>query len=215
MLDTGEFMNPLKNVALHNVIDYGELMFCLRDYKAPHRKITTLLQSGKLIRVKKGLYVLGEEDRESPLNKELLANLIFGPSYVSQEYALQYYGLLLERVMMVTSMTTKRNKLFHTPIGEYKYTYINVRRFTVGVNWPLIADKVHVLIASPEKALADIITTCTDITTQTDMAIHLLDNMRLSKSDLLNFDLRKLDEICHAYHQPVISLLYETLKRGL
>src|SRR3990167_7172366 len=187
MLDTGVFMlSVLKNTALHNVIDYGALMSCLHDYKAPHRKITTLLESGKLIRVKKGLYILGEDDRDAPINKELLANLIFGPSYVSQEYALQFHGLLLEHVMMVTSMSTKRNKLFRTPVGEFRYAYINTRRFTVGVNWSLISDNIHILIASPEKALVDIITAYTDIATYADMAIHLLDNMRLSRSDLLN-----------------------------
>lgn len=216
MLDTGEYMaNLFKHASIHDIIDYGALMSCLRDYKAPHRKITTLLQSGKLIRIKKGLYILGDDDRDVPINRELIANLIFGPSYVSQEYALQFHGLLLERVMMVTSMSTKRNKLFRTPIGEFRYTYINTRRFTVGVNWPLISDNIHVLIASPEKALADILTANQDITTQADMTIHLLDNMRIERNDLLNVDLPRLNEIADAYRQPVITLLYETLKRGL
>ena|SRR3990167_5158090 len=207
--------NLFKHTAIFGVIDYGALLSCLHRYKAPHRKITTLLRSGQLIRIKKGLYILGEENRDAPINKELLANLIFGPSYVSQEYALQHYGLLLERVMMVTSMTTKRNKLFRTPIGEFRYTYLNTRRFTVGVNWLMLSNNIHVLIASPEKALADIITAYPDITTRSDMAIHLLDNMRLARSDLLNFDLLRLNEISNVYQQPVIAVLYKTLKRGL
>lgn len=82
----------------------------LKNFKAPHRKITTLLQSGAIIRVKKGLYVLGTDYRHTPIHRGLLANLLFGPSYVSCEYALSYYGFIPERVVIVTSMTVKRKK---------------------------------------------------------------------------------------------------------
>ncbi len=47
--------------AIAGVIDYGQVMSCLSQYKAPHRKVTQLLARGDLIRVKKGLYVLGEK----------------------------------------------------------------------------------------------------------------------------------------------------------
>ena len=42
---------------------------------------------------------------KSPLSREVLANLIYGPSYISLEYGLQHYGLIPERVEIVTSVT--------------------------------------------------------------------------------------------------------------
>jgi len=71
----------------------------------PRDKISDLLKKGTIIRVKKGLYVFGEDNRKKPYSKEILANLIYGPSYISLDYALQYHGLIPERVEAVTSVT--------------------------------------------------------------------------------------------------------------
>jgi len=216
LLVTGGIMQSiLRKNAQHGVLDYVMLMSCLQQYKAPHRKITELLRSEQLIRIKKGLYVLGTELREEPINKELLANQIFGPSYVSQEFALQYYELIPERVEVVTSMTTKRNKRFNTPIGQFRYTYLNPKRFTVGVNWLTIRKDTHVLFASLEKALADTIFHYKDIKTVNDMAIHLIENLRIDEDNLKELNLERLHKIQEAYKQPRVSLLYRTLKRGL
>ena len=95
-----------------DVFDYNLLMSALKGYKAPHRKITSLLHSGSIIRIKKGLYTFSEVYRQQPIHRGLIANLLFGPSYVSLEYALSYYGFIPERVETVTSVTTKRNKSF-------------------------------------------------------------------------------------------------------
>ena len=64
--------------------DYTVLTSVLGGYAGPRQKIHELLRSRAIVRVKKGLYV-------------------FGPSCVSLEYALAYYGLIPERVETVTS----------------------------------------------------------------------------------------------------------------
>ena len=208
-------MLELKKHMLHGVMDYIQLMSCLRDYEAPHRKINLLLKSGTLVRVKKGLYVLGENYRDEPICLELLANLIYGPSYISQEYALQYHGLIPERVVTVTSMTCKRNKHFITPLGSFRYTYLNLRRFRVGVDWPPFRPNIRLLIASPEKALVDTLMQHRDIKTIHDMSTHLIENMRIDINRLQKFDLNRLEKICKAYRHPVINLFFNLLKRGL
>ena len=56
----------------------------------------------------------GENWRHSPLNLEMIANLIYGPSCLSFEYALTRYGLIAERSIVVTSLSYRRYKsLFH------------------------------------------------------------------------------------------------------
>lgn len=74
--------------------DYQILLNSLRGYAHPRKKITALLRKGEIIRVKKGLYIFGAQHRRSPYCRELLANLIYGPSCISLEYALHYYGLI-------------------------------------------------------------------------------------------------------------------------
>jgi len=96
--------------------DYQTLLVARRDYAHPRDKISDLLNKGIIIRVKKGLYVFGDGARQTPYSTEVLANLIYGPSYISLDYALQHYALIPERVDGVTSLTTGRSRKF---LGDY------------------------------------------------------------------------------------------------
>ena len=49
------------------VLDYQQLVSCLRGYAKPRDRIGALLEDGSLIRVRKGLYVFGERYRRAPL----------------------------------------------------------------------------------------------------------------------------------------------------
>src|SRR3546814_12610637 len=62
----------------------------------------------------------------------LLANHIFGPSYVSVETALSYYGLIPERVYETTSMTTQAPRKFNTPLGTFTYTRLPLPYYAFG-----------------------------------------------------------------------------------
>ena len=208
-------LNTLIRDCLNEVFDYGFLMAHLKNFKAPHRKITTLLQSGAIIRIKKGLYIVGDEYRRNPIHRGLLANLLFGPSYVSCEYALSYYGFIPERVIAVTSMTVKRKKKFNTPVGAFSYDHIHPKYFAIGVNWQFLDNQTHFLIASPEKALVDTIQKYRNLKTKKEVREHLLDNMRIDAENLQKLDMNVLQEIKYNYPLPMTKLLYETLSEGL
>ena len=136
--------------------DYGFLVSELRraGYIAPAKKIHDMMKSGVLIGVKKGLYALSPSYARGPICKETLANLIYGPSYVSLDSALSYHGLIPERVEAVTSGTTGRSRVFDTPFGAFTYHSLPPVRYAFGV---LLETRgtTPFLIASPEKALAD------------------------------------------------------------
>jgi len=72
----------------HEEFDYQTLLECLKKYSRPRDKITDLLKTGDIIRIKKGLYLFGDEYRLRPYSREILSNLIYGPSYISLDYAL-------------------------------------------------------------------------------------------------------------------------------
>ena len=93
----------VRNRIRAEILDYQTLIDVLKDLSSPRDKITDLLRQGVLVRVKKGLYVFGDKYRRYPYSKELLANLVYGPSYVSLDYALDYYGIIPERVEALRS----------------------------------------------------------------------------------------------------------------
>src|SRR5665648_710566 len=96
----------------HEEFDYQVLLDALSGYSRPRAKITVLLRNGVIVRIKKGLYVFGKEERRKPLCPELLANLVYGPSCVSLEYALAWHALIPERVETVTSVTCGRSRAY-------------------------------------------------------------------------------------------------------
>jgi predicted transcriptional regulator of viral defense system len=116
----------LRNQIQREEFDHQILTDALRSYARPRDKISDLLRKGIIVRVKKGLYIFGKDYRRQYASRELLANLIYGPSYVSLDFALQHYGMIPERVEAVTSVTTGRSRRFSTPIGLFTYRQIPV-----------------------------------------------------------------------------------------
>ncbi len=144
----------LRNEIPYDIFDYLELTSVLRRYANVRGKIRRLLADGEMIRIKKGLYTFPAGSRRFPLNPILVANRIYGPSYVSGDYALSHYGLIPERVEEVTSVTVGRPRLFRTPVGRFSYASRLGRVYPVGVAL-LETPEGNALIASPEKALYD------------------------------------------------------------
>jgi len=83
-------------------VDTAMLRQALSRYLSPDDKIGGMVRRGELIRVRKRLYVVALGYRQSPLSLEILANTLYGPSYLSLEYALSWYGMIPERVSELT-----------------------------------------------------------------------------------------------------------------
>src|SRR6185369_4357003 len=87
-------------------IDTPALLAVLGDYKSPRRRIDRLVQNGELIRLKNGFFLIAAKIEQPGLAAPLIpyeqvANMLFGPSYVSLEWALSFYGMIPERVHTV------------------------------------------------------------------------------------------------------------------
>jgi len=137
-----------------DVFDYLTLSAALAEYRNVRTKIGRLLAAGEIVRIKKGLYCFPEALRRAPLEPAVVANMIYGPSYVSCDYALSYYGLIPERVELVTSMTTGHPKVFQTPVGQFLYYQRHSADYSIGITMQE-SKSGNFLIASPEKALYD------------------------------------------------------------
>lgn len=192
-------------------IDYGTLIGCMKNYRFPRNKINKLLKSGKLIRVKKGIYVKGSGEPHAPA---CLANMIYGPSYISKQYALSYYGLIPEHVYMVTSMTTGKSKRFHTPVGDFDYETIDKKRYSVGIKCEALDPQRNYLIATPEKAIVDLIYKNKFIKTEEDLREYLLVDLRLAigKNDF-RFSINRLRKIASVFNIKLIHNLVEIVRQ--
>lgn len=147
----------LKSKIQTRIFDYQRLKSAIENQSNERRFIGSLVRKGYIIRVKKGLYLWGKKLDASLYSKELLANLIYGPSYVTLEYALSFYGLIPERVETITSITFKKKKEFITPVGTFAYEHLNSEAYSKGIKLHLLSKEQKFIIASPEKALLDTI----------------------------------------------------------
>lgn len=106
-------------------------------------------QQGLLMRLKRGLYAL---KTDLPSDEEI-ANVLYKPSYLSFEYAMARYGIIPESPYNFTSATTNPTRLF--TIDHQAYSYYTIKQGAyIGYYLDTIGNK-DVLIAEPEKALAD------------------------------------------------------------
>ncbi|MFZ0241571.1 MAG: hypothetical protein WAL90_07980 [Desulfobacterales bacterium] len=195
--------------------DYQTLLDCLKEYARPRDKISDLLKKRAIIRVKKGLYIFGQEYRRKPYSREILANLIYGPSYLSLDYALQYYGLIPERVEALTSVTTGRSHRFYTPVGLFTYRMIPLEAFRIGMDRIEIDNGRAFLMAIPEKALADKLHEGRGMEIQTQKALisYLEENLRIDPAALRSLRPAELDAIARRYRSRKITLLNDFFRR--
>lgn len=195
--------------------DYQALMGALEDYARPRDKVTDLLAKGVIIRVKKGLYIFGEKWRRKPYSREILANLMYGPSCVSLDSALQYHGLIPERVEAVTSVTPKRARRFATPVGLFLYSNVPEGGFAVGLGRVKLDDGRAFLIAVPEKALADKLREGRGLglRTQKDCLAYLVEDLRIEEAALRGLDAGLLAELSRHYRSQRVALLADLVRR--
>jgi hypothetical protein len=169
---------------------HAHFLSFLHAYKDPNNKIKQLVDKGELIRLKRGLYVAGDLYRNGVPSLELLANHLYGPSYISMDYALSFYGLIPERVYEVTSMTTKLHKEYETPFGRYTYIKSSKCLYPIGITFVQNSDTNSFMIATKEKALCDklVYTKNLQITSLKSLQAYLEEDLRLDIDALQDFD---------------------------
>lgn len=200
-------VDNLRNKIGQDIFDYQMLTDALKEYSSPRDKISRLMKSGEIIQLRKGLYIFGESHRKAPVSKELIANILYGPSYVSYEYALSYYGIIPEKVTVVTSASIGRSRKFDTPFGLFTYQMMPHKVFSIGL------DKISsFLIATPEKALADKVASDSNLNIKSVKAMteYLISSLR---ADVTSVDLAEMNAIAKVYGMSKISLLSEALER--
>ena len=191
------------------ILSINVLLDQLKKYANPYGKIGRLVEEGKLIPLTKGLY----EDNKN-ISGLFIANAIYGPSYVSFNYALAYYGLIPEAVYEFTSATTekKKKKLFENYFGVFSYRDIPIDAYPFGIN---IINEVNYsfMIASREKALCDKLYELKPIHNLKELEYLLFIDMRIDVEEFEKLNREDIYFIAPKYHSNNLKFFVKYLRR--
>ncbi len=180
-----------------------------KDYSNKDTKLARDVKNGKLIRIKKGLY---ETNPNTPAY--YLANFIYGPSYISFDFALYLYGLIPEKAIVVTCATFNKNKkkTYNTPFGTLIYRDVPERVFPYYVD--LIEEKDYTFhLATKEKALCDKLYTLSPVKNIEQMKNLLLYDLRIDEEELVNLNINIIKDLSEMYHSTNVLYLYKYLRK--
>jgi len=186
-----------------------------RDYANPRARIARLVRKGDLYRLKRGLYIRADGERDVFIQCRA-ANRIYGPSYVSFVYALRWYGLIPEHVQHITSATFNRGrkKRYDTPVGSFFYQDVPARVYPLGIG--LIGDRHRrFLMASPEKALCDELYRISGIRSIKGIEDLLFQDLRLDPDEFSRLDRRTLINFALRYHAATLNSFAKFLGRDI
>lgn len=189
------------------VFDYLLFSNFFKNLQRPRDKVSRLIAEEKIIRLKNGLYVFGEKWRNAPLDIETIANLLYGPSCISFEYALSLYGMISERPIVITSLTIGDSKTFKTPIGLFEYRAIDPQKFKIGIEYKNLGLEGGYFIASREKAIADLVYRTVGIRTLEQLRFYLFEEMRIDETMFRDLNFGQLNEIAAVYKKNSVKML--------
>lgn len=187
--------NQLKNIG--NIpITTSIIASLYPELKSPEKKVIWLEKQGYIIRLKRGLYVVNPEFSGKLLSTELISNHLYTPSYLSMSSALRFYGLIPETVYTHQCMTIKHARNFQTPIGFFDYNHISREAFSIGIRRIEETKDCAFLIASPEKALCDLIANSPKLNLRfmKEVEIFLMEDIRFDIERLYQFNTDILEQ---------------------
>ena len=180
---------------------------------SPQRQFSLVkraLASGEIVHVRRGLYCLASKYLREKVDPLVLAQRIYGPSYVSLETALSYHGWIPEAVYAITSTSLDRSREFSTPLGHFSFTHVPQRTFYTQVTR---AEKgVSVLLAEPLKALADYVY----VHKQEWTSIRpVVESLRVDKGVLESVDTLMIDDLLANYPSRRVRRFVQGLRKDL
>ena len=183
----------------------------LKEYVNPTAKIRRLVDREELVPVVRGLY---ETDTHIP--GYYLASIIYGPSYLSFEFALAYHSLIPEAVYNFTSATfeKKKAKQYATPYGTFTYRDVPSEAYPVGI--VLYSENGYGFqIATPEKAICDELYIISPLKNRDELERLLFEDLRMDKEEFFRLNMTDLLEITNCYHTQNHKLLQTYVRRSI
>jgi len=174
-------------------------LFPGRTHGARELLLDRALKAGEILRLKRGIYVLAQEFRKTAPPPFTIAAMLLSPSHVSLETALAYHGLIPEAVYQVASVCTQRSRTFDTPLGVFSYRCVPTENPRAGVEAVALPDSFWAYVATPLRAIADMVYLNREVTWKKDGAFYLLESLRIEELDLRDLEFGRCMEIVEAF----------------
>ena len=175
--------------------------------------INRALKAGEILRLKRGTYVLAPEYRKTEPPPWTVAGLLLSPSHVSMETALAYYGLIPEAVYQVASVCTQRSRTFNTPLGVFSYHCVPTKDPKAGVEAITMPAPFWAYVATPLRAIADMVYLNSTVSWQADGAAYLLESLRIDEEDLRELEFGRCNEITEAFRSRRVKAFLQGMRK--
>lgn len=209
-----EFERLLEIVGDEPVFETGLLLAGKVNQNHVRRQLSRWTKTGRIIQLRRGLYALAAPYRKVKPHPFTVANLMVRGSYVSCQSALAYLGLIPEYVPTTISVSASRPASWNTELGTFTYRHIKPP-FLYGYTLEALGDGQRAYVATPEKALLDLIY----LTHGGDRTPYLRE-LRLQNLEHLN--MWELKKFAHRSGRPKLaraaenlSLLVTEIEKGL
>ena len=186
------------------IYDFYTLKNKYSNYSNINQKISLEVKKGNLVRVRRGLYT-----DDFKIDAPVIANVCYGPSYISFEYALYHYGLIPEYVSVYTSacFNKKNNNTYITQNTIFEYRSIPNDVFYYGIIYEKNEKGISYKIASREKAICDILYSKYPVRSIKDLKILLFEDLRIDENEFYKLDFDFIIEMAPFYHSNSIKTL--------
>lgn len=182
------------------IFDETVIRNILADRSEAARKVLAhrAVAAGEIIRLRPGLFLLAPEIRKTHPHPFVVAAILHSPSHVSLESALAHHGLIPEAVFQVSSVTSSRSRMFKTPVGVFSFVRVPAANPRAGVQALKVDGRSWAFVATPLRAIADLIYTRKDVWWEKDGLAFLTESMRIERDDLEGISFESPDEICES-----------------
>lgn len=182
---------------------------------SPQRQFSLIkraLARREIVHIRRGLYCLSPKYTKQNVDPLVLAQRIYGPSYISMETALSCHGWIPEAVYTITSVSRDRSRTFDTALGHFSFVRIPQRTFYAGVSRVENGPNGSLLLASPLKALADYIYTRK---LDWNSARPIVESLRVDPELLAGLNAESFDQVATNYSSLRVRRFLNGLRKDL
>jgi hypothetical protein len=180
-----------------------------------HLFVHRACRAGEVLRLKPGVFALAPPYRKSEPHPFVVAGVLHAPSHVSLQSALAYHSLIPEAVYQVSSVTIARSREYLTPLGLFSYQTVPATAPRAGVEAVEVARNAWAFIASPLRAIADLLYLTKGVSWQRDGLAFLTESLRIEEDDLRALDFDGVEEIAESIRNRRVGVYLAGLKGAL
>ena len=191
------------------IVTVEDLKIKYANYMDINGKIKRDISKGEIFSLVRGLY---ETDKN--VSRLYLPSYIYGPSYISFDTALSYYGIIPEAVYIYTSATfnKRKTKRYTNFFGTFQYRDIPKEAFAFGINTKEENGYVYYM-ATKEKALCDKLYIMPPIDNLKELKEMLFEDLRIESQTIDELNSEDIILFSEKYHSKNLDLFAKLIRR--